>query len=127
MPAPGGHPARPRVHFDELALAEDLSHATSAGRRVALDARRQLERDGVDVEQLQRCDPHGRDGTRLERCVKLYLPTRDGAWRMVFEITREPSTGELVLAYLAYGLGHPGKPWQPSAYQVAHQRLHPDE
>ncbi len=46
---------------------------------------------------------------------------------MVFEITHDPSTGELVLAYLAFGLGHPGKPWHPSAYQVAHQRLHPDE
>ncbi len=46
---------------------------------------------------------------------------------MVFEITRDPSTGELVLAYLAFGRGHPGKPWQPSAYQVAHQRLHPNE
>jgi len=46
---------------------------------------------------------------------------------MVFEITRDPSTGELVLTYLAFGLGHPRKPWQPSASQVAHLRLHPDE
>ena len=65
---------------------------------------------GVDVGTLQRCQAHGRDGTRLERCVKLYLPSPGGAWRMVFEITRDLSTGELVLAYLAFGLGHPGKP-----------------
>lgn len=89
MPAVRGRPQRPRVHFDELAFAEDLSHATLAGRRVALDARR--------------------------------------PWRMVFEITRDPASGAFVLAYLAYGLGHPGKPWQPSAYQVAHQRLHRSE
>jgi len=127
MPASRGGAAGPRVHFDELAFAEDVSHATAAGRRVALDTRRQLERDGIDVGTLLRCQAHGRDGTRLERCVKLYLPSPGGAWRMVFEITRDLSTGELVLAYLAFGLGHPGKPWQPSAYQVAHQRLHPDE
>lgn len=124
MPASRG---RPRAHFDELAFAEDISHATAAGRRVALDARRQLEHDGIDIGQLKRCDARGRDGTRLERCVKLYLPTPAGAWRMVFEITRDPTSRDLVLAYLAFGLGHPDKPWQPSAYQVAHQRLHSGE
>lgn len=46
---------------------------------------------------------------------------------MVFEITRDPASGDLVLAYLAFGLGHPDKPCQPSAYQVAHQRLHPSQ
>ena len=65
-----GRAAGPRVHFDELAFVEDVLHATAAGRRVALDTRRQLERDGVDVGTLQRCQAHGRDGTRLERCVK---------------------------------------------------------
>ena len=43
---------------------------------------------------------------------------------MVFEITRDPARGDLVLAYLAFGLGHLEKPWQPSAYRVAHERLH---
>lgn len=124
MPASRG---RPRAHFDELAFAEDLSHASAAGRRVALDARRQLENDEIDIDPLRRCNPDGRDGTRLERCVKLYLPTPTGAWRMVFEITRHQISGDLVLAYLAFGLGHPDKPWQPSAYQVAHRRLHPGE
>jgi hypothetical protein len=46
---------------------------------------------------------------------------------MVFEITRDATRRDLVLAYLGFGLGHPVKPWQPSAYQVAHQRLHPNE
>jgi hypothetical protein len=127
MPASRGRPTGPPVHFDELAFAEDISHATTAGRRVAIDARRELERDGVDIATLQRCQAHGRDGTRLERCVKLYLPSTGGPWRMVFEITRDRASAQLVLAYLAFGVGHPGKPWQPSAYQVAHQRLHPNE
>ena len=104
-----------------------MSHATAPGRRVALDARGQLERDGADVSTLLRCQADGRDGTRLERCVKLYLPLPGGAWRMVFEITRDRETRELVLSYLAFGVGHPSKPWQPSASQVAHQRQHPDD
>jgi hypothetical protein len=28
-------------------------------------------------------------------------------------------------AYLAFGLCHPKRSWQPSVYQVAHRRLHP--
>ena len=127
MPASRGRSSGPAVRFDELAFAEDISHATAPGRWVALDARGQLERDGVDVDTLLRCQADGRDGTRLERCVKLYLPSPGGAWRMVFEITRDRASDALVLAYLAFGVGHPSKPWQPSAYQVAHQRLHPDE
>jgi hypothetical protein len=123
VPASRRARARPRVHFDEISFTEDVSHATGAGRRVAIDARRDLERDGVDVAMLLSCQPHGRDGTRLPRCVKLYLPPPAGGWRMVFEITRDRSSGDLVLAYLAFGLGHPQKPWQPSAYRVAHERL----
>ena len=107
MPASRGGKARPRVQFDEISFAVDVSHATAAGRRVAIDARRDLERDGVDVALLLSCQPHGRDGTRLPRCVKLYLPPPVGGWRMVFEITRDRSSGDLVLAYLAFGLGHP--------------------
>ena len=46
---------------------------------------------------------------------------------MVFRITLDHTAKELVLLYLAFGLGHPTKPWQPSAYQEAHRRLHPGE
>lgn len=99
MPASRGHTTGSPVHFDELAFAEDISHATTAGRRVAIDARRELERDVVDTGTLQRCQAPGRDATRLERGVKLYLPSTGGPWRMVFEITRDRASGELVLAY----------------------------
>jgi hypothetical protein len=115
------------VHFDDLLFAEDMSHATVAGRRVATDARRELERDGADTAKLLACQPQGRDGTRLPRCVKLYLPDAAGPWRMVFRIARDPLTGKLMLAYLASGLGHPTRPWQPSAYRVAHTRLHQED
>ncbi len=113
------------VRFDELAVIDDLAHATPAGRQVAMAARERLEREGADPADFKRCDPHGRDGTRLANCVKTYLPGPDGRWRMVFEITRDKTSGALVLTYRAFGVGHPEHPWQPSAYQVAHGRLHP--
>jgi len=127
MPASRGHSTGPAVHLDELAFAEDISHATAAGRRVAVDARRELERDGVEVGKLLRCQAQGRDGTRLERCVSCICRRRAASGEWVVEITRDANSAGLVLAYLAFGVGHPGKPWQPSAYQVAHQRLQPGE
>lgn len=127
MPASGGRPLQAGVRFDQVAFSEDLAHATPAGRQVALQARSQLERDGVPISQLRRCDDESRDTTSLPRCAKLYLPQPAGPWRMVFRFTLDRTTSELVLLYLAFGLGHPTKPWQPSAYQVAHRRLHPGE
>ena len=123
MPASRGRKARPRVHFDEISFTEDVSHATAAGRRVAIDARRDLERDGVDVAMLLSCQPHGRTA-RDSRAASSFICRLRQGWRMVFEITRDPARGDLVLAYLAFGLGHPEKPWQPTAYRVAHERLH---
>ncbi len=83
-----------------------------------------MERDGIAARELRPCQPEGRDGTRLSTCVKTYLPDDAGPWRMVFEVVRAGIEGELVLAYRAFGRGHPEKPWQPSVYQVADQRLH---
>jgi hypothetical protein len=62
--------ARYRVHFDERAFAEDLRHASPAGRDVARAARTRLERDGAGLDELRRCDPEHREGTRLPHCVK---------------------------------------------------------
>jgi len=115
-----------RVRFDELAFAEDLRHASPSGRQVALDARRRLERDGADVGELRPCDPDARDGTRLPNCVKTYLPAPAGRWRMIFELVRDLDTRELLLAFRAFGVGHPEHPWQRSAYDVADHRLHGD-
>jgi hypothetical protein len=121
----GGRSARFGVRFDELAFTDDVGHATPAGREVAHAARRRLEADGADLVEFKRCDPDARDGTSLPNCVKIYLPGPDGRWRMVFEVLRDTATGRLMLSYLAFGVAHPEHPWQPSAYQVAHQRLHP--
>jgi hypothetical protein len=116
--------ARYGVHFDELAFAEDVRQASPTGRDVARAARTRLERDGAALDELRRCDPEHREGTRLPNCVKTYLPGPGGRWRMIFEATYDRAAGELRLAYLAFGVGHPEHPWQPSAYDVAHHRLH---
>jgi hypothetical protein len=99
------------VHFDELAFAEDLRHASPAGRDVARAARARLEQAGASLDELRRCDPEHRDGTRLR-------------WRVIFQALYDPAAGQLRLAFLAFGVGHPEHPWQPSAYDVAHNRLH---
>jgi hypothetical protein len=124
MPQPRRAPARLPVRFDDLAFAEDLRHATPAGRDVARAARVRFERDGAELGELAPCDPEHRDGTRLPRCVKAYLPAPGDRWRMIFEFVRDTASGEIVLAYRAFGVGHPRHAWQPSAYDVAHNRLH---
>jgi hypothetical protein len=125
MPQPRRDGARFAVRFDDLLFDEDLAHATQAGQHVARQARRRLERDGASPRELALCQAEHRKGTRLPNCLKTYLPEPGGRWRMIFELTRHD--GQLVLAYLAFGVGHPEHAWQLSAYQVAHHRLHHHE
>jgi hypothetical protein len=115
-------PRRDSARFDDRLCDEDLAHATQAGQQVAVEARSRLERDGASARELAPCQAEHRQGTRLPNCVKTYLPEQGGRWRMIFEVTRD--SGQLVLAYLAFGVGHPEHAWQLSAYQVAHHRLH---
>lgn len=111
------------VRFDEDAFAEDLSHATEAGRSVAIAERERLEKHGIKVEELLACEAEARDGTRLGGCVKTYLPRPDGDWGIAF--TGDIDTrGRPALVCLAFGVRHPTRPWQPSVYQVADRRLH---
>ena len=89
------------VRFDELALAEDLQHATAAGRRAGDRARRELERDGVSADRLLRCQPEARDGTRLGGCVKTRVPWPDGRWGLVLvPIARRDRTAHAARARL---------------------------
>lgn len=113
------------VRFDREAFAEDLGHASRAGRSVAERERARLDAEGIAPDQLRACEPEARDGTRLPGCVKTYLPPPDGAWGMVFRGERAQD-GMPVLLCLAFGLRHPRTPWQPSVYEVAHRRLHGD-
>jgi len=109
------------VYVDDEALTEDLEQVSPAGREIAERERARLEREGIAASELRACAPEARDGTRLPGCVKTYLPAPDGAWGMVFRAWDREGPG---LAYLAFGMRHPRRPWQPSVYQVAHERLH---
>lgn len=68
------------VRFDDEAFAEDLAHATVAGRAVAYQPRERLERDGLVASETRPCRAEGREGTRLAGCVKVYLPAPAGQW-----------------------------------------------
>jgi hypothetical protein len=45
------------------------------------EAHSQLERDSVDIKVPRRCDPEGRDGTKLPACFKVYLLLPSGKVR----------------------------------------------
>jgi hypothetical protein len=123
-----GDSPRFAVRFDHEAFAEDLSHATAAGRAVGDQQRARIEREGLVSAELLACDAEGRDGTRLGGCAKTYLPQPDGDWGMVLRGERDED-GSPALLCLAFGMRHPSAPWRPSVYQVAHRRLHaaPDD
>lgn len=109
------------VHVDERELAEDLSHASEAGRRAIEPMVQRIEADGAPVAWLKKCDDEARDGTRLPGCVKLYIPQPAGQWGAVFLGGVVDGTPKLFL--LAVGERHPGAPWGKSVYEIAHRRL----
>jgi hypothetical protein len=47
--------------------------ADCPARAVALEAVTRFEADGVPEIELRRCSEHGRDGTNLQGCLKVYL------------------------------------------------------
>jgi len=110
------------VHVDERELAEDLAHASGAGRAAITPLIQQLKTDGVRAAWLRRCDSEARDGTRLPGCVKVYIPQPAGRWGAVF--LGGALSGTPTLFLLAVGDRHPDGPWKPSVYEIAHRRLH---
>lgn len=125
-PTPRRAPASFRAVFDDAAFDEDVRHVTAPARRAAAVARHRFERSGVAPNELRPCQADARDGTQLPGCFKTYLPPRQppqqpGPWRMVFVVGRHPQG--LIVQYLAFGVGHPTRPSQPSVYQIAEQRL----
>jgi hypothetical protein len=119
-----GPDPRARAHFDEHAWEADLARATPAGRAAASAARREFEKRGIPIGQLRRVNEHGRDGTELANCAKVYLPAPAGRFGMVFNLAIDRD-GRPVLAYLAFGVRHHPRGSQSSTvYQLAHERLH---
>jgi hypothetical protein len=94
-----------------------------AGAEALREARNQFGREGVEIKTLRRCDPEGRDGTKLPACFKVYLPAPNGKFGMVLRFIRD---GEgLALRYLAFGVRHhPRDSNAPTVYEIADRRLH---
>jgi hypothetical protein len=91
-----------RVLFGEGAFAEDTMRSGRAGAQALREARSQFEQEGVEIKVLRRCDPEGRDGTKLPACFKVYLPPPNGKFGMVFRFVRDADG--LALRYLAFGV-----------------------
>ena len=120
MTTPEAGGLRLPVVFDEPSWADDLRRIGDRGRALAETTRRRLEREGVPIAELHRCQPEGPDATALPGCVKLYLDH----WRLVFR-TATTASGEPRLLCFALGLGHPPQRSRiPSVYEIAHRRLH---
>jgi hypothetical protein len=120
LPIRRGHA---RVLFDEGAFAEDTMRSGRTGAEVLREARSRFLQDGVEIKALRRCDPEGRDGTKLPACFKVYLPASNGKFGMVFRFIRD---GEgLALRYLAFGVRHhPRDSNAQTVYEIAHRRLY---
>ena len=107
--------------FDEV-LEEDLVRCTLAARAAIETMVAELRDVGAPREWLLRCEAEGQDGTRLEGCVKLYIPQPAGRWGAV--LAGDEAAAKPALVLVAVGERHPAQPWKPSVYEVAHRRLH---
>jgi hypothetical protein len=80
-------------------------------------------------QDFQRCAAIGADGTRLGRCVKVYLPlerasSAEAPYGFVFQMGVDDGPPPRVeLGLLAFGERHP-PPGTRSVYERAHKRLH---
>lgn len=113
------------VEFNEPAIAEDLTHHPTVARRALDLLRRELDRDGgLPISRLKRCDAEGRDGTRLDGCLKTYVPWPMGRYGLILLPIAHP-TKPLALRAFAYGTRHP-EGLKPSVYEIADKRHNED-
>ncbi len=111
------------VVFDEDAIASDLEHLSDAAGAALVQLRREVDRDGgLPKSRLLRCQPEGRDGTRLGGCAKTRVPWPNGPWGIVFRSGEDPKR-PFALYTVAYGERHPTRAGKPSVYEIASRRL----
>ncbi|MTD47659.1 hypothetical protein GKE82_26005 [Conexibacter sp. W3-3-2] len=111
------------LRLDQAQMTADLERLPSTA---AVELGRLLrlveQHGGIPVSRLRRCDPEGRDGTRLPNCLKVYVPEGENKWGLVAVVVAHPER-PFGLRVLAYGIRHPTGT-TPSVYQLAHRRLH---
>jgi hypothetical protein len=73
------------VGFDDDALAEDLDRLPASAEIALREFRKELRRHGgIPRSRLMACQAEGRDGTKLQGCVKTYIPWPAGRFGAVF-------------------------------------------
>jgi hypothetical protein len=125
---PGRDAERVQVKIAPQVWAQEVGRLRPGSRaRVAAEReRRQLERDGLSLSQLVRCDAVGNDGTRLPGLFKLYVPISDEpASRRPFGFVLSPGVedGRPHLVLVAFGERHPQRGTR-AVYERAHKSLH---
>jgi hypothetical protein len=66
--------------------------------------------DDIARSAVRACSPEGNDGTRLPRCLKVYVPVGEGpAFERPYAFAFEPAVGErgATLRFIAFGQRHP--------------------
>lgn len=111
----------PSIWAEEVERLNKASPARAAAER----EHRRLERDGIPLADLLRCEAMGGDRTRLADKFKVYVPISDGPaserpFGFVFSLGVDG--GEPFLSVMAFGERHPER--GRSVYERAHKRLH---
>jgi len=118
-----------QVSFDADVWSQEVERLRARGpmRAAAERARDEITANGVSRPALLACRAEGDDGTRLARCLKLYVPLDDRPaserpYAIVLELA-VAGDGAVTLRFIAYGERHPA-PGTRSVYERAHKRLH---
>ena len=114
MATPGPRPpGRVPVSFDADVWSQEVERlrARSPMRAAAERARNDIAAQGVPRTALWACSAEGDDGTRLARCLKVYVPLNDRPaserpYAFVFELAIS-ADGGVTLRPIAYGERHP--------------------
>ena len=111
------------VRFDPDALDDDLLHVTPRRRQVAVQARAELEREGIPAGRLYRCGSEMTDGPTWAGASKPGSRGRTAAGESCSPVPLT-TTGTRTYRSSTFGERHHREPWRLSVYQLAHQRLH---
>jgi hypothetical protein len=109
--------------LDDGQVKDDLAYLPNNAATALRSLQRNINRDGgIAASRLRPCEAEARDGTRLDGCLKTYVPWPDGRYGIVFQVVGH-ATRPWGLRSLAYGIRHnPGR-GKLTVYEVADRRL----